>query len=1208
MRKQARLVNMLFVAMLNFIFIFGFPLATMGQFAVISTIPADGATNVDTASTFQITFSAPLDTSVRFDYPTEFYLNLVLHPDSLVGKSDSITLSPDLTTVYVHNLHLTSDTRYLFLIANAVSATQDSLSMPYLATFTTGGSLPTAAVSGTVSFPGIDVTGTAVVLFDAPLFTEEEAEAENAAIVQTSLGDYTINYVSPGTYWPVAINDYRIDAAGGLEPNVGGNIGFYDPDADGMPDSIIVSGGQQVSGIDISLFSLASVTARHHYPAVETSAQSWASDAALIMLASWEISPSGEASNWMYAFYSPTLATCQAWLTMGALVIPLAMDEPPEIDIALPPNWLDSDIVADSAEVHGGGDFRAQYSDATVQAFLTTMELPGSQLFRQKPQNANKSLFARWSTTGILSSPFQRREEKTGISFQQAISFQNYQAVWAFLYSSEAGGEQLYLLFDAVTGEHIQPLQPAETTARFNLDITNQAAQSWASDTELVMVGTHQSNLTPTGDAMMWFFIYHSASQDSEQVFFASNGMFLGQGPIWDPPSKIALPVNWIDSDVAIDTAEAHGGSQYRAGNQDVTVSGGVSRSVFPGKPDLAVWEFQYTSSAANRLRIYIDAVTGEYIQPTQPAETTARFNLDVANQSAQTWSSDAELVWVQTHQSNLSPDGKAEMWLYAYYSASLDSGQAFFFSNGMPVGQRGGELPFKVALPANWLDSDGAIDTAETRAGTQYRANNQDVWVNGGIARGLFPAQPDRAVWFFDYNSSTADPLRIYVDALTGELIIFDTDITARYRLAEVDQEAKNWAADAVLVHVGFASPMPPDGTSSGWSYVFYSSSQGAYRVFYALATGPISSETISIRPPSNEALPDDWIDSDIATAAAEASGGSAYRSRNPGLIMGGTVSKNMLDYWGRPSQAVWRFGYASGTESTMFIFIDAVSGAHLATKTDVATDARYNLEAAEFSAPGFASDARLTYVMNNTGSLDEQGRSSDSWLFSYYSAANAAFVSFQIIAGQVVFVYPNSGGLDSHDPLPDNWINSNQAVLVAEAHGGSNFRASFSDTRVEGLLTKNYPGENYNISPEQAVWRIQYNSTAADSYLVVLIDAVTGEYIQPIVGVEITKDSQIIPESFSLDQNYPNPFNPETTIEFALPKSAFITIKVYNLLGEQVATLVAEQKSAGIHKINWDARALASGVYLCRMEAVDPSAGSGQDFVQSKKIILMR
>jgi hypothetical protein len=96
------------------------------------------------------------------------------------------------------------------------------------------------------------------------------------------------------------------------------------------------------------------------------------------------------------------------------------------------------------------------------------------------------------------------------------------------------------------------------------------------------------------------------------------------------------------------------------------------------------------------------------------------------------------------------------------------------------------------------------------------------------------------------------------------------------------------------------------------------------------------------------------------------------------------------------------------------------------------------------------------------------------------------------------------------------------------------------------------------------------------------------------------IEQISNDLPKEFRLGQNYPNPFNPSTTIEFALPRSAFVTLKVYNLLGEEVATLISENRLAGFHKLNWDARSLASGVYLYRLEA-------GM-FIQSKKLILMR
>ncbi len=89
-------------------------------------------------------------------------------------------------------------------------------------------------------------------------------------------------------------------------------------------------------------------------------------------------------------------------------------------------------------------------------------------------------------------------------------------------------------------------------------------------------------------------------------------------------------------------------------------------------------------------------------------------------------------------------------------------------------------------------------------------------------------------------------------------------------------------------------------------------------------------------------------------------------------------------------------------------------------------------------------------------------------------------------------------------------------------------------------------------------------------------------------------------IPTGFQLSQNYPNPFNPTTTIEFALPHSGFVTLKIYNILGEEVATLVSEKLTAGKYKYEWDAGGLASGVYLYRIQA--------GDYVEAMKMLLLR
>jgi hypothetical protein len=83
-------------------------------------------------------------------------------------------------------------------------------------------------------------------------------------------------------------------------------------------------------------------------------------------------------------------------------------------------------------------------------------------------------------------------------------------------------------------------------------------------------------------------------------------------------------------------------------------------------------------------------------------------------------------------------------------------------------------------------------------------------------------------------------------------------------------------------------------------------------------------------------------------------------------------------------------------------------------------------------------------------------------------------------------------------------------------------------------------------------------------------------------------------------LAQNYPNPFNPITSISFSLPEGQYTSLKVYNLLGEEVATLVEKELSAGTYKVDFDASMLPSGLYLYRLSA-------GQ-FTQSKKLMLVK
>ena len=97
----------------------------------------------------------------------------------------------------------------------------------------------------------------------------------------------------------------------------------------------------------------------------------------------------------------------------------------------------------------------------------------------------------------------------------------------------------------------------------------------------------------------------------------------------------------------------------------------------------------------------------------------------------------------------------------------------------------------------------------------------------------------------------------------------------------------------------------------------------------------------------------------------------------------------------------------------------------------------------------------------------------------------------------------------------------------------------------------------------------------------------------------------SSAIPETFALHQNFPNPFNPITTLGYGLPKGSDVRLAIFDMLGNEVATLVNSHQQAGFKSVQWDGtgsmgRAVSAGVYLYRIEA--------GEFVETKKMLLLK
>ncbi|MCH6573842.1 MAG: T9SS type A sorting domain-containing protein [Bacteroidetes bacterium] len=128
----------------------------------------------------------------------------------------------------------------------------------------------------------------------------------------------------------------------------------------------------------------------------------------------------------------------------------------------------------------------------------------------------------------------------------------------------------------------------------------------------------------------------------------------------------------------------------------------------------------------------------------------------------------------------------------------------------------------------------------------------------------------------------------------------------------------------------------------------------------------------------------------------------------------------------------------------------------------------------------------------------------------------------------------------------------------------------------------THNYSYVDANLTPGKYLYRLKQ------------IDF-DGQYeYSDVVEVEI------VPEQYTLYQNYPNPFNPSTNIEYSIPSESFVELKVYDVLGNEVASLVNEQQQAGVYRADFTADNLPSGMYFARITA--------NEFTQVVKMILLK
>lgn len=212
----------------------------------------------------------------------------------------------------------------------------------------------------------------------------------------------------------------------------------------------------------------------------------------------------------------------------------------------------------------------------------------------------------------------------------------------------------------------------------------------------------------------------------------------------------------------------------------------------------------------------------------------------------------------------------------------------------------------------------------------------------------------------------------------------------------------------------------------------------------------------------------------------------------------------------------------------------------------------------------------------------------------------------------GPAVGDWSNSGGGDWGSGLRANPVKkmyddgTHGDAVVGDSVYALQYQYTTSNTKGQVLKFGIYGGDNEggfgnnhveNISDADSIYTIasQFGSIDPSYYNYWNFDTK-----KPQIPTGINDDIPLVPLAFDLSQNYPNPFNPSTTIQFTIPTEGIVTLKIFNVLGQVVATVLHEKLNAGKHTVNFDAARLSSGIYFYQIN-------SGK-FIETKKMTLLK
>jgi hypothetical protein len=255
-------------------------------------------------------------------------------------------------------------------------------------------------------------------------------------------------------------------------------------------------------------------------------------------------------------------------------------------------------------------------------------------------------------------------------------------------------------------------------------------------------------------------------------------------------------------------------------------------------------------------------------------------------------------------------------------------------------------------------------------------------------------------------------------------------------------------------------------------------------------------------------------------------------------------------------------------------------------------------------YAAELFASGGIFAWPISNSGNQYMVSRESAledtvRFLIDWYRSNQDLYVNTESVGHSLVDI---QGETDLVTTILDQSCNSRRIVHVINKKQDQNHTLVPRASLQLAIPSQSEPMHVWVTSPDDIKKDITFIFQAAENKVKVTIDHLDAYAVLVLeyISSDVPSDSKNIPNLFCLYQNYPNPFNPTTTFSFDLPSKSFVTLIIYDLIGNGVATLVSRELSAGNHSRQWNAGGLASGIYFYRIKA-----GS---YIETKKLLLLK